>query len=100
MLFAGAITRVDGAHGPEYALTEAGRELAILVGALGAWGQRWLKREAKDEDLDFEPLLVDMQRRVRFAMLPKQPFVVRFEVQGHPRALYAAQDNGGFVVSP
>ena len=54
LLFAGAITRVDGAHGPEYALTEAGRELAILVGALGAWGQRWLKREAKDEDLDFE----------------------------------------------
>lgn len=85
LLFAGAITRVDGAHGPEYALTEAGRELAILVGALGAWGQRWLKREAKDEDLDFEPLLVDMQRRVRFAMLPKQPFVVRFEVQGHPQ---------------
>src|SRR6476646_4317262 len=64
LLVAGAITRVDGAHGPEYALTEAGRELAILVGALAGWGQRWLKREAKDEDLDLEPVLVDMQRRV------------------------------------
>ena len=85
LLFAGAITRVDGARGPEYALTEAGRELAILVGALGAWGQRWLKRDAKDEDLDLEPVLVDMQRRVRFAMLPREPFVLRFEVQGYPK---------------
>jgi hypothetical protein len=32
-----------------------------------------------------EPLLVDMQRRVRFAALPKEPFVVRFEVRGHHR---------------
>ena len=34
-------------------------------------------------DLDLEPLLVDMQRRVRFTALPKEPFVVRFEVRGH-----------------
>ena len=83
--FAGAIMRVDGGHGPEYVLTEAGRELASLVGALGAWGQRWLKREATDEDLDLEPVLVDMQRRVRLAMLPREPFVVRFEVHKHPK---------------
>ncbi len=82
LVFAGAIVRTEGAHGPEYALTEAGRELAILVGALGSWGQRWLARST--EDLDLEPVLVDMQRRVTFAMLPKEPLVVRFEVQGHP----------------
>jgi DNA-binding HxlR family transcriptional regulator len=85
LLLAGAITRIDGAHGPEYELTEAGRELAILIGALGAWGQRWLRREAEDEDLDLEPVLVDMQRRVRFAMLPKDPLVVRFEIRKQPR---------------
>ena len=28
-------------------------------------------------------LLVDMQRRVRFAALPKDPLVVRFEIRGH-----------------
>jgi DNA-binding HxlR family transcriptional regulator len=33
----GAIARIDGEHGPEYALTEAGRELANLVGALFSW---------------------------------------------------------------
>ena len=81
--FVGAVARTDGPHGPEYELTEAGQELAMLVSALGTWGQRWLAREPTNEDLDLEPLLVDMQRRVHFPALPKEPFVVRFEVRGH-----------------
>ena len=80
LTFVGAVARIDGEHGPEYVLTEAGRELANLVGALGTWGQRWLPRSATNEDNDLEPLLVDMQRRVRFAALPKDPIVVRFEI--------------------
>jgi DNA-binding HxlR family transcriptional regulator len=83
LVFAGAVVRTDGPHGREYELTKAGQELAMLVSALGTWGQRWLAREPANEDLDFEPLLVDMQRRVRFTALPKDPFVVRFEVRGH-----------------
>src|SRR5215831_17725046 len=85
LVLVGAITRTDGPHGPEYALTEAGHELATLVSALGTWGQRWLTRKPANEDLDLEPLLVDMQRRVHFAALPTEPFVVRFEVRGHHR---------------
>jgi DNA-binding HxlR family transcriptional regulator len=84
LVLVGAITRTDGAHGPEYDLTEAGRELAALVGALATWGQRWLPRRAETEDLDAEPLLVDMQRRVDFAKLPKMPIVVRFEIDRGP----------------
>jgi DNA-binding HxlR family transcriptional regulator len=80
LTFAGAVVRIEGVHGPEYALTEAGKELASLVSALGAWGQRWLPRQAAAEDLDLEPLLIDMQRRVRFEALPKEPLVVRFEI--------------------
>jgi len=83
LIFVGAIARIEGPHGPEYELTEAGQELAMLVSTLGTWGQRWLAREPANEDLDLEPLLVDMQRRVRFTALPKDPFVVRFEVRGH-----------------
>jgi DNA-binding HxlR family transcriptional regulator len=83
LVFAGAITRTDGPHGPEYALTASGHELAAMVQALGTWGQRWLARQPASEDLDLEPLLVDMQRRVRFSALPKDPLVVRFEVRGH-----------------
>lgn len=78
LAFAGAVARADGEHGPEYTLTAAGQELAGLVGALGTWGQRWLPRHAETEDLD--PLLIDMQRRVRFDQLPKDPMVVRFEI--------------------
>jgi DNA-binding HxlR family transcriptional regulator len=85
LVFVGAIARTDGPHGPEYELTKAGQELSVLVSALGTWGQRWLAREPAKEDLDLEPLLVDMQRRVRFTALPKEPFVVRFEVRGHHR---------------
>ncbi len=86
---AGAVSRVEGEHGPEYALTQAGRELMSVVSALGTWGQRWLPRQAADEDLDLEPVLVDMQRRVRGEALPKEPLVIRFEIEGQrqPRFL-------------
>jgi DNA-binding HxlR family transcriptional regulator len=83
LVFTGAIARIDGPHGPEYELTKAGHELATVVGALATWGQRWLAREPAKEDLDLDPLLVDMQRRVCFAALPNEPVVVRFEVRGH-----------------
>jgi DNA-binding HxlR family transcriptional regulator len=85
LIYVGAIARIDGTHGPEYELTKGGRELAMLVSALGTWGQRWLARDSADEDLDLEPVLVDMKRRVRFTALPTDPFVVRFEVRGHRR---------------
>jgi DNA-binding HxlR family transcriptional regulator len=85
LVFVGAMTRTDGPHGPEYELTKAGQELATLVSTLGTWGQRWLAREPAKEDLDLEPLLVDMKRRVRFPALPKDPIVVRFEFRGHRR---------------
>jgi DNA-binding HxlR family transcriptional regulator len=83
LVIAGALVRIDGPNGQEYALTEAGQELAILVGALGTWGQRWLARDPAKEDVELEPLLVDMRRRVRFKALPRNPFVVRFEIRGH-----------------
>ena len=83
LVVAGAVVRIDGPSGQEYALTEAGQELATLVGALGAWGQRWLARDPAREDIELEPLLVDMRRRVRFKALPRHPFVVRFEIRGH-----------------
>src|SRR5262245_38108135 len=85
LIYVGAIARIDDPHGPEYELTKGGQELAMLVSALGTWGQRWLAREPAEEDLDLEPVLVDMKRRVRFTALPTDPFVVRFEVRGHQR---------------
>jgi DNA-binding HxlR family transcriptional regulator len=84
----GAVARVEGEHGPEYALTDAGKELMSLVSVLANWGQKWLPRDADAEDLDLEPLLADMRRRVRFEALPKEPIVTRFEIHGtRPRFL-------------
>jgi DNA-binding HxlR family transcriptional regulator len=90
----GAITRIEGGHGPEYALTEAGRELMGIVGALGTWGQRWLPRQAEAEDLDLEPVLVDMQRRVRSEALPKEPMVIRFEIDGQRQPRFLLMKEG------
>ncbi|WP_262029337.1 winged helix-turn-helix transcriptional regulator [Microvirga sp. Mcv34] len=85
LVHVGAVARIEGEHGPEYTLTDAGRELMGIVGAIGAWGQRWLPRHPETEDLDLEPLLVDMQRRVRPEALPPEPLVVRFEIEGQHR---------------
>jgi DNA-binding HxlR family transcriptional regulator len=88
LVLAGVVRRFDGAQGPEYELTEAEKEVGDIVGQLARWGQRWLPRRAAAVDLDTEPLLIDMQRRVRFAALPHQPFVIRFDIgRGRPRFL-------------
>ena len=85
---AGAVTRVEGENGPEYHLTEAGRELSEVIKALAIWGQRRLPRDTAKEDLDIEPVLVDMERRVRFDRLPPHPVMVRFELaKSKPRFL-------------
>ena len=42
LVFVGAVARTDGPHGPEYALTPAGEELAMVVSGFATWGQRWL----------------------------------------------------------
>ena len=83
LIHAGAIARSEGPAGPEYALTPAGLELLGLIEELGRWGQRWLSRQAHAEDLDLEPLLIDMRRRVNFDALPREPLVVRLEPFGH-----------------
>lgn len=76
---AGAVRRTNA----EYELTEAGLELASLVHASAVWGQKWLPRDARTEDIDLEPVLFDMQRRVQDAALPKEPLVLRVAIAKH-----------------
>jgi len=83
LIHAGAIARTDGSAGPEYVLTPAGMELFGVITELGRWGQRWLPRQAHSEDIDLEPLLIDMRRRVNFDALPREPLVVRLEFDRH-----------------
>lgn len=81
----GLLVRTDGVQGPEYALTPAGRELFDVLSALGSWGQRWLPRNAFAEDLDLDPVLTDVARRIRWDATPAQPCVVCFDLAGLPR---------------
>jgi hypothetical protein len=88
LAIAGVVIRARAKQGPQYDLTKAGKELFALVSALGNWGQRWLPRHAIEEELDVEPLLIDMQRRVRFEALPEHPLVIRLDIdRGRPRFL-------------
>jgi len=81
----GVVARQAGdAGGPTYALTEAGRELAGVLGELGTWGQRWLPRTLPRAELDADTLLWDMRRRVRLDALPAAPIVVRVELADVP----------------
>lgn len=83
LMHIGAVEHVEDTQ--DYALTAAGRELIEVIGALGTWGQRWLPRDTAREDIDLSPVLVDMERRVRFDALPAEPIVIRFDLTGHAR---------------
>lgn len=48
-----------------YHLTEAGREFAPIVEALGIWGQRWSRRELAEHEVSLDLLLWAMENSVR-----------------------------------
>ncbi len=48
-----------------YHLTPAGAEFAPVVEALGAWGQRWARRELRDDEVNLPVLLWALERNVR-----------------------------------
>ena len=59
---AGVVTRRVTDTGPDYGLTEAGRELFPLIQGLGVWGQRWARSDYGPDDLDPGLLLWDVRR--------------------------------------
>lgn len=81
----GIVDKENARHGPRYTLTASGRELSGVLSPLAIWGQRWLPRNASDEDIDLDALLADMVRRVREESIPLRPFVLRVELLRQPR---------------
>ena len=79
LLDAGVIAREASTRGPIYRLTEAGLELAATVRELGTWGQRWLPRDLRADQLDTQVLVWDMRRRVNLEALPSTPVLIRIE---------------------
>src|SRR5829696_331634 len=59
---AGVVMRSQIRGGPdlyEYALTAAGKDLAQVVEAVGAWGQKWVTTASSLEKLDVNLLMWD-----------------------------------------
>jgi DNA-binding HxlR family transcriptional regulator len=64
-------------RGSTYHLTEAGSQLAELIGALGIWGQNWL--DLQPEHLDSDILMWAILNHLHLDKLPPQRRVVRLE---------------------
>jgi hypothetical protein len=77
LVLAGVVERHEEAGQVRYLLTQAGRELAPVVEAIGAWGVRWIG-ELGEEDLDPKLLLWDMHRNVDHTAVPGERTVVHF----------------------
>src|SRR5690242_21194866 len=62
---AGIVARSPIQGGPElyeYRLTSAGKDLAPVVEAVGAWGQKWVTTRSSLEKLDVNLLMWDIRR--------------------------------------
>jgi DNA-binding HxlR family transcriptional regulator len=81
------VTNRNG-RGTEYALTEAGRELAHVLRAVGEWGVKWLIPEARPPDIDPDGLMLWVSRHVMLHELPARRVVIRFELRGGGRRYF------------
>jgi len=82
----GVVERKLGAHGPEYHLTQAGREFGPMVQLLGEWGQRWYRTKYVPGELDVRLLMWDLSRAVKPEAFPPGRVTVQFEFSGVPES--------------
>ncbi len=84
---AGALVKkpLDNGAGDEYLLTDAGKELKTILGAIGEWGQRWA-RDITPEDLDPGWLVWAMHRRLDTNQMPAWRTVIEIEFLDAPKS--------------
>lgn len=63
----------------EYHLTQAGQELAPIITAFGAWGQRWIESEVALNKLDIQLLMWDMRRNLDPQPMPTRRSTIMFQ---------------------
>jgi DNA-binding HxlR family transcriptional regulator len=76
---AGVVRADDG-----YELTVAGRELAPIIAGLSEWGQRWVRSDYREDDLDPGLLLWDLRRYVQPNGLGVESCVIEFRFPAQP----------------
>ncbi len=83
----GVIARQDlGEKRSGYILTEAGREFAPLVEALGIWGQRWTRRDLRDHEIDLGLLVWSLERSANPLAFGKKRCLIRLELSDQIKA--------------
>ena len=80
----------------EYRLTDAGRDLKVVIEAVGVWGQRWIETEASLKNLDPNLLMWDMRRNIDPTPLPPRKSVIQVIFSD----LSASQRNWWLIVKP
>jgi DNA-binding HxlR family transcriptional regulator len=77
--------RRSHARGGEYVLTQAGEELRPIVMSFGEWGQRWVRSQLREDDLDAGLLMWDIRRTIDAAVFPPQRTTVEFDFSDAPK---------------
>lgn len=72
---AGVLRKVRSKGGFEYHPTRSGEELLPVVKLVGSWGQRWVRSKMTKDELDLEHLILDMQRCIVVAKLPRDTVI-------------------------
>ncbi|HET7540862.1 MAG TPA: winged helix-turn-helix transcriptional regulator [Polyangiaceae bacterium] len=95
----GIIERVagDSAHGSEYRVTSAGKELAPVLEAIAVWGQHWVRSSMTRDELDVELVMLQVQRNFDDSAFPKNHAVVGFvfsDLHGSQRRWWLLLDDG------
>jgi DNA-binding HxlR family transcriptional regulator len=80
----GVVERKHGPQGPQYHLTQAGREFAPIIRQLGEWGQRWFRSKYVRGELDVTVLMWDMRRCIKADAFPAGRTCVRFDFSDLP----------------
>jgi DNA-binding HxlR family transcriptional regulator len=77
------LVKKTGASGG-YSLTSAGWELKPMVEALGIWGNRWVRGQLNEDDLDPDVLMWDVRRRINLENMPSTQICIHFEFTDTP----------------
>jgi len=80
----------------EYTLTAAGKDLAQVVEAVGAWGQKWVTTQSSLEKLDPNLLMWDIRRGINPTPMPLH----RSTIQVIFSDLQEARRNWWLIVQP
>lgn len=62
----------------EYHMTESGKDLRMVVEAMGFWGQKWVEARQSLKNLDPSLLMWDMRRNLNPQPLPDRRTVIQF----------------------